>query len=230
MSLSSPYIDALLARAGRFRHRRLRRQPRMTPMRFHGAIAATPLSVTPALPPVAAHAACKARKAESDVIGIRIADADSVRRVIGSAMKNEMPAEEKDKDAAGADASFPFVRLANRDGREELKLFTHYGDEVGSYNEIEVAPAKDSHARRLPVDAFATERGVKLGMREAALTALLGSCFTRERAKDGAVVIAYAIDDMNHPLLKRTNMPGYYARYVFRGGQLARFEFGFEYP
>ena len=43
-------------------------------------------------------------------------------------------------------------------------------------------------------------------------------------------MIQYAIDDPRHALLKRVNMPSYYAHYVFRRGKLARFKFGFEYP
>jgi hypothetical protein len=180
--------------------------------------------------PATASAACKPVKAESDINGIRIADAESARRVIGSRLKDQGPRVEQDKDASGADSSLPYVRFATRDGRQELRLTIHYGDVVDSYNEVAVAPAADSKAPRLPFAAFATERGVKLGMREKTLIQLLGSCFTRERAKDGATVIKYAIADEAHALLRRAGMPSYYAHYTFRDGRLERFAFGFEYP
>jgi hypothetical protein len=176
----------------------------------------------------AADAACKQVRAETDVIGIRIADASSAVKVIGSRTKPGGPTVREDK----TEGSFPYVRFANENGREELTLIAHYGDEVDSYNEIEVAPAAPggSRAKRLPVAAFATERGVKLGMPERALIGLLGNCFTRQRGKTGESVIQYAINDAKHPLLKRAAMPSYYAHYTFRNGVLARFKFGFEYP
>jgi hypothetical protein len=43
-------------------------------------------------------------------------------------------------------------------------------------------------------------------------------------------VIKYEIADPRHVLLKRANMPSYYAHYTFRAGNLIRFAFGFEYP
>jgi hypothetical protein len=176
-------------------------------------------------------AACKQVKAETDINGIRIGDPDSTKRVLGPLFKeDDHPKVQQDKDAAGADTSFPYLRLATRDGRQEVKLFSHYGDLVDSYNEIEVAPVAASTAARVPFDGFATERGVKLGMREPALVKHIGSCFKRERAKDGVSVIKYEITDPRHVLLKRANMPSYYAHYTFRGGALVRFAFGFEYP
>jgi hypothetical protein len=76
--------------------------------------------------PSGVEAACKQIKAESDIIGIRIGDAPSAVRVIGEA---GVPTAEQDKNKAGADTSHPYVRFATRDGREELKLYEHYGDE-----------------------------------------------------------------------------------------------------
>jgi hypothetical protein len=40
--------------------------------------------------------------------------------------------------------------------------------------------------------------------------------------------IAYVINDQNHALLKRANMPSYFAHCDFRNESLARFRF--EYP
>jgi hypothetical protein len=179
--------------------------------------------------PSEAEAACKQIKAESDVIGIRIGDAQSAVRVIGEA---GFPTAEQDKNKAGADTSLPYVRFATRDGREELKLYEHYGDEVNSYNEIEVTPARASvsAAKRLPVANFTTERGIKLGITEQALTRILGACLKRRRGNAGETTIQYSIDDPGHALLERAKMPSYYAHYVFRRGKLARFKFGFEYP
>jgi hypothetical protein len=88
-----------------------------------------------AILPEAASAACRPVKAETDIVGIRIGDAASSARVLGA---DDRLSSEQDKDAAGADRDFPFVRLTSADGKQEAKLFMHYGDEAGSYNEIEV--------------------------------------------------------------------------------------------
>jgi hypothetical protein len=178
-----------------------------------------------------AAAACKQVKAETDINGVRIGDPASSRRVLGRLFKDDAwPKVQQDKDAAGADSSFPYLKLATRDGRQEARFFIHYGDVVDSYNEVDVRPAQASTAPRVPFEAFATERGVKLGMREQALVALLGSCFKRERGQDGASTIQYEITDQGHALLRRVKMPSYYAHYTFRAGSLVRFAFGFEYP
>ena len=179
-----------------------------------------------------ASAACKQVKAEATIFGIHIGDKNSAVKVIGTSMQPGLPREEQDKDAAGIDQSFPYIRFASRDGRQELKLFIHYGDVVDSYNEVEVAPvpAGVSKAKRLSVAVFATEHGVKLGIREADLVRLLGACFKRIDAAGGAHEIQYAIDDENHPLLKKSGMPSYYAHYRFRAGRLVRIQFGFDYP
>jgi hypothetical protein len=176
-----------------------------------------------------AEAACRQIKAESDILGIRILDEASSERVLG---KGEDMRSEQDKTAEGADTDFPFVRIRSADGRQEAKLFEHYGGTSGEYAEIEVRPAHRANtaAKRMSVPELSTERGVKLGMRQADLVRLLGTCFRRERGKAGEAIIVYSITDPNHPLLKRSGMPSYFARYAFSKGRLGWFRFGFEYP
>ncbi|KAA2235550.1 hypothetical protein [Salinarimonas soli] len=172
-------------------------------------------------------AACRALRAESDVTGIRLADEESTARVLGppSELRSEQPV-----DGDGRDSGFPFVRIRSRDGTHEAKLFTHHGGTLGAYSEIEVGPA-DPDATAVPTMpgvALATERGVRLGMRRADVVRLLGPCFRREQGSHGEAVIAYAITDPGHPLLKRSGSPSYFARYAFKAGRLVRFRFGFE--
>jgi hypothetical protein len=181
-----------------------------------------------ALTPHATAAACRQVKAETDIVGIRIGDEASSRRVLGD--PRSLP-QEQDKDAKGTDLDFPYVRVISADGRQQAKLYAHYGDIVGSYNEIEVRPAPGGGTgKRVPFAELATERGIKLGMREAELTRTLGSCFRREGGKGGESIIVYAIDDPDHALLRRAKMPSYFARYAFKDGRLAWFRLGFEYP
>jgi hypothetical protein len=179
--------------------------------------------------PLYAQAACKQVKAESDILGIRIADEASSERVLGPLRELS---SEQDKTAEGADADFPFVRVRSADGKQDAKLFEHYGAVVGAYSEIEVRPADPTKraAKQVPANELSTERGVKLGMRGTELVRLLGTCFRRERGKDSETIIVYAINDPKHALLMRSGMPSYFARYAFKDDRLAWFRFGFEYP
>lgn len=178
-----------------------------------------------------AHASpCKFTQPDTAVNGIRLSDTESARRILGSAMKVKLP-HEQDKDDKGADVSYPYRRFASKDGTQELKLYIHYGDVIDSYNEAEVgfAPRSGSNAPKLPFGDFSTQSGIQLNMSEQQLVSRLGSCFKRSVAR-GIVTLEYVIDDEKHPLLKRVNMPSYYALYIFEGGRLTRFKFGFEYP
>ncbi len=172
---------------------------------------------------------CRPLRAESDVAGVRIADVDSSRRVFGDSSKlNHF----QEKDAHGADQDFPYVRFLSRDGQQEARFYIHYGDSVGSYNEIEVMPVTRAgrDAMRLQASSLATERGVKLGMRRTELIRLLGPCHAKERRAGGLERISYKIEDEGHALLKRSGLPSYYARYDFKGGKLVQFRIGFDYP
>ena len=177
--------------------------------------------------PEAALAACKQVKAETDIVGIRLGDEKSSARVLGDPDKLRLV----EKNASGA-GDMPQVRLANSDGRQQATLYHHYGDTTGSFNEFEVRPARPekNDGKRLPFRAFATERGIELGISEQALTEKLGSCFRRERGKSGETLLVYEITDPNHALIKRVAIPSYYAHYAFKGGKLVWFKFGFEYP
>ena len=179
--------------------------------------------------PFEAQATCKQVKAESDLVGIRIADEASSARILGPS--RELPSEQ-DKTTDGADSDFPFVRIRSADGKQDAKLFEHYGAVVGAYSEIEVRSADPTKvaAKQLATNELSTERGVKLGMRRAELVRLLGPCFRRERGKAGEAIIVYAITDPKHVLLTRSGMPSYFAHYAFMNDRLAWFRFGFEYP
>ncbi len=172
---------------------------------------------------------CKPHRAESDVAGVRIADARSSMRVFGDQTKL---AQFQEKDANGNDRDFPYVRFLSRDGQQEARFYSHYGDFVGSYNEIEVMAVTQAgkDATRLQAASLATERGVKLGMGQGELLRLLGPCHIKERRDGGLERISYKIEDEQHALLKRSGLPSYYAHYDFRGGRLVQFRIGFDYP
>ena len=177
--------------------------------------------------PFQAQATCRQVKAESDILGLRVADEASSARILGSSRELST---EQNKTADGADAGFPFVRIRSADGKQDAMLFEHYGAVVGAYAEIEVRPADPTKvaARQLPANELSTERGVKLGMRRAELVRLLGTCFRSERGKDEEAIVVYAITDPKHALLMRSGMPSYFARYAFKNDRLVWFRFGFE--
>lgn len=176
-------------------------------------------------------AECRFNQPDSAVNGIRIADTESARRVLGAVFRDKLPKAEQDKDARGADVSLPYRRFASKDGTQELRLYIHYGDVLDSYNEMEVSFASRGRAPapKLPFDEFMTQAGVQLNMSEAQLVSRLGGCFKRT-AERGRISLEYKIDDEKHPLLRRAKMPLYSARYIFEAGRLVRFRFGFEYP
>jgi hypothetical protein len=173
---------------------------------------------------------CKFTQPDSAVNGIRLSDTETTRRVLNAAVKDKLPKAEQEKDAKGADTSFPYRRFASKDGTQELKLFIHYGDVLDSYNEMEISlPRGGSKAPKLPFGEFTTQSGIQLNMGEQQLVSRLGSCFKRT-VERGLITLEYTIDDGKHPLLRRASMPSYYARYTFEAGRLIRFRFGFDYP
>jgi hypothetical protein len=177
-------------------------------------------------------ARCKPTKAESDLLGIRLVDEGSTEHALkrwALPAVNALPSEQ-DKTPDGADADFPFLRLISADGRQQAKLLHHYGSVRGAFPELEVRPAESGRTTgtRVPAAAFSTERGLGLGLSMDEVVRKLGTCFRQERSAAGGTVLLFAITDSDHPLLKRTGYPSYFARYVFRKGRLRWFRFGFE--
>jgi hypothetical protein len=179
--------------------------------------------------PLYAQAACKQVKAESDILGIRIADEASSERVLGPLRELS---SEQDKTAEGAYADFPFVRVRSADGKQDAKLFEHYGAVVGAYSEIEVRPAdrpRGPPSRYRPTSSPpSAASSLECGGRNS--SACLGLASGASAAKDSETIIMYAINDPKHALLMRSGMPSYFARYAFKDDRLAWFRFGFEYP
>jgi hypothetical protein len=179
-----------------------------------------------------AEARCKSMRAESDLLGIRLVDEGSTEQVLKSWALPEVKAlaSEQDKTPDGADADFPFLRLISAGRRQQAKLFHHYGSVLGAFPELEVWPAEPDRATgtRVPIAAFSTEHGLKLGLPEDEVIRKLGTCFRRERDAAGDTALLFEITDPSHPLLRRAGCPSYFARYAFRKGRLRWFRFGFD--
>jgi len=165
-------------------------------------------------------------RAETDVVGIRLDDAASAVKVIGSSEAPGFP-EPEPKDGS----ALPFVRFVNKSGDETLKLTRYRGAAPDTYETIEVTwtgAGPEGNVRHLPFDAFKTERGVALGMKLGALTALLGPCYDKHAGRAGEAMLHYRIEDPAHPLLQRVHKQGYWADYRFRDGALIDFQLSLE--
>jgi hypothetical protein len=164
---------------------------------------------------------CTLPKADRSVIGIKLGDEESAIRVIGRDTRTVI-------EPQGSDLAWTL--FASRGNRQLLALRHHPGDVEFSYREFEVKLGRhDRKPAILPVFDFATEGGIRLGMKRRQVVARMGSCF-KTLANDKSEVIRYEISEsagkLNHPLLKAANMPQYYAEYEFRSGTLVRFRFG----
>ena len=137
-----------------------------------------------------------------------------------------------DKDNYYKDEKYHYC---SSDCREAMTLTQHPGD--GKYNisifKVEYSRIGDHGYKRLAIDTFKTEKGIKLGMSKEHIIEKLGTCYITNDSSKNYIEINYRIEspkDSKTKLLERQNMPIYYATYKLRMNKLEVFEFGFEYP
>jgi hypothetical protein len=165
---------------------------------------------------------CRMKDPDLSVFGIRLADAESAVRQVGSGWT-----------LSEGEDDMPHVRFVSSNGAQELVLFSHYGAGEDEYGEIEVRKAgiEALVLKDLPTDTFVSGRGVELGMSRADIISRFGSCLKADEKNGDGETIQYQIDNADRdPDLKGFNYPVYYAEYEFERGKLVRFRFGFEYP
>ena len=120
-------------------------------------------------------------------------------------------------------------------GKELLTLTQHPGDakfQVSIFRVEEVLEGGYPF-RKLGVASFATEKGIRLGLSKSEIVDKLGNCYVSKDSSSEGVILYYRIEspsDSVSGLLRRSNMPVYYAAYKVIGGVLREFEFGYEYP
>ena len=119
--------------------------------------------------------------------------------------------------------------------RETLTMTQHPGD--GKYQisifKVEYSKKADYGCRKLNVDTFKTEKGIKLGMNKKQIIERLGSCYVANDSSKGYIELYYRLETQNDSktkILESNNMPIYYASYKLWKDRLEKFEFGFEYP
>lgn len=172
-----------------------------------------------------AHAASRVARCldhpDTAVFGIKLADSASVTSIVGT--KYEYFSHEGSR--------LEPAHFMSRDGKQMFTMVHHPGDAVHSHREFDVRYAGNSTVEQnLPTAAFATDNRIRLGMTKASVTRRFGNCFKVAKQDAGLLTIRYENKDKKSALLKRYNMPLYYAEYEFTGGKLARFQFGFANP
>jgi hypothetical protein len=119
--------------------------------------------------------------------------------------------------------------------RETLTMTQHPGD--GKYQisifKVEYSDKADYGYRKLNIDTFKTEKGIKLGMNKKQIIERFGSCYVAQDSSKGYIELYYRLEtpnDSKTKILESNNMPIYYASYKLWKDRLEKFEFGFEYP
>ena len=119
--------------------------------------------------------------------------------------------------------------------RETLTLTQHPGDSKSSISifKVESSDKADHGYKKLKIDTFKTEKGIKLGISKKKVIEKLGSFYVAKDSSKMCIELYYRIEtpnDSKTKILKRNNMPIYFATYRFCKDKLSSFEFGFEYP
>lgn len=169
--------------------------------------------------PAAAQTGCSLPNADTAVHGIGLGDSDSTLRVLGRDHNTIVDDPKTD---------FAWRIFASRDSKQLLLLRHHAGDLEHSYREFEVKFGRhDRHPMKLPVYEFVSGRKIKLGMKRRAVVRLLGPCF-KSTVKGESEIVRYEAEEgkSTAAVLKKSNMPQYYAEYEFHNGVLIRFRFG----
>ncbi|MBY6243273.1 hypothetical protein [Methylosinus sp. Sm6] len=167
-------------------------------------------------------AGCKVSQIETDIEAVRLDDESSAERALGAL--DALP-------FAGDD--MPSLLLFNGDRSEMATLTQFPGAMRGSFGVIEVRSAVGASRRpgkMLEAEHLSSEHGVKLGVSQQFVVDLLGLCFTPKKTKGGRMTIRYETDDPDHPFLKRTGLPNYFAEYTFRHDRLVAFRYGSDNP
>lgn len=157
---------------------------------------------------------------DTSVSGIIIGNAESSTKVIGSNSKLD---------------SLEQYNFYTKHDRETLTLIQHSGDVKNQISifKVSYSDKSDYGYKQLSVDTLVTETGIKLGLTKQQVIDKLGRCYAIIDSSKNNIVIYYSIElpnDTNTKLLKRHNMPIYFAIYKFINDKLGQFEFGFEYP
>lgn len=162
---------------------------------------------------------CAFTEPDTSVVGIKIDNVESTLNVLGKHTKLE------------GDSTHVFY---SKGKNQILGLTVHPGSYYSQVSIFTVTYSANTKQklRQINVPEFKTESGIKLGMSRQNIIERFGICYTVKEDAQG-YELAYRIEspmDSKTQLLKRNNMPVYYALYRFKKNKLDSYEFGFEYP
>ncbi|MES2863581.1 MAG: hypothetical protein V4666_05645 [Bacteroidota bacterium] len=163
---------------------------------------------------------CVLENPDVSVCGIELGNSESAISIIG---QNEKPDENGQ------------YRYYSNFYTETLTLTQHPGDgkfQISIFN-VEYSDKAKNNYKKLNIDSFKTDKGIKLGMNKNQIIEKLGNCYATIDSTDGYIELYYRIEtpkDTKTKLLKKNNIPIYYASYKLWKNKLEKYEFGFEYP
>lgn len=79
------------------------------------------------------------------------------------------------------------------------------------------------------IKEFTTNSGIKLGDKQEQILKKLGKP-NNLLEKSDTTTVTYTTEQNESKLLQEFDMPLYYEKFIFYGGVLKEYEFGFEYP
>jgi len=157
---------------------------------------------------------------DTSVVGIKIRNVESTLNILGKQTKLE------------GDSTHVFY---SSDKKQKLGLTVHPGDyysQVSIFN-ISYSDNSKQNVRQINSREFKTEKGIKLGISKKEIVEKLGTCYVAKDSTKNGIVLNYRIElpnDSKTELLKRNNMPIYFATFRLTNDKLENIEFGFEYP
>jgi len=122
------------------------------------------------------------------------------------------------------------------DKSQYVKLIVHPGDDINAVSIFKVGYTNDAlkNSKNTTISqSFQSEKEIQLGITKEQLISKLGNCFKIQSQRKNSLAILYKIEapqDTKDGLLKRHNLPIYYAVYKIWNNKLTEIEFGFEYP
>lgn len=152
--------------------------------------------------------------------GMNLLDTNSTKKILGNQIKLK------------AKSHFYLSELKS----QYIKLIVHPGDYVNAISIFKTGYTNDalkSSKNTTISQPFQSEKGIQLGITKEVLTEKLGNCFKVQNQRKNSLSLLYKIEapqDTKDGLLKRHNLPIYYATYKFWDNKLTEIEFGFEYP
>lgn len=163
---------------------------------------------------------CNFVEPDTSLSGIILRNTTSAKKIIGAINKID---------------SFNRYHFYSKDAKEMLTLTQHPGDEknqISIFN-VEIPNNTKEDYKKLYIETFKTEKGIRLGITKSELISILGDCYKTIDVTKNEIELQYLIEypmDSKTKFLSRNNMPIYFANYEFLDDKLVSMEYGFENP